>query len=60
MHEVLIFSVIMVILLIYKFYFRMAMRSHEIKASFDIYTYLIASIGVFIIYRFLEGKLNLY
>jgi hypothetical protein len=38
----------------------MAMRSDEIKASFDIYTYLIASIGFFTIYRLLKGKLNVY
>ena len=58
MHAVLIISLTILILVIYRVYFRRTLRSREYKESVDVYTYVIASIGVVVIYRFFKEKLD--
>ncbi len=60
MHEAIIFLLGIIIYVIYRGYFMSVLRSDEYKASVDVYTYGIASIGLFIIYRFVKHKLKLY
>ena len=60
MHEAVLFLLGIIILIIYRGYFISVLKSKEYKASVDVYTYMIASIGLFIIFRFVREKLKLY
>ena len=60
MHEALLFLFGIIVWTIYRGYFKSVLKSHDYKASVDVYTYVIASIGLFIIYRFVKDKLKLY
>jgi hypothetical protein len=60
MHEALLFLLGIIVWIIYRGYFEPVLRSDEFKASVDVYTYGIASIGLFIIYRFVKDKFKLY
>ena len=60
MHEALLFLLSIIVFIIYRGYFTSVLISDDYKASVDVYTYMIASIGLFVIYRFVKDKLKLY
>ena len=60
MHEALLFLLSIIVFIIYRGYFTSVLVSDDYKASVDVYTYMIASIGLFVIYRFVKHKLKLY